>query len=237
MAQLVKNLSANVGDARDEVSILGSGRSPGLGNVDPLQYSRLEKSHGQRILERYSQGVAKSQTWLSARAHIYIHKEIYISKLHRQKTSVLKTGFEPLFFIYPPQTASFPTRCCVLISCFLRSICLPWSAILSPDFSLFQWQLSFQMNPGNHILWEISWLLFPKYIHILSTPSALCVVSLQGIDCRHCPSCSSLPLSCSLKWNFGPLPIESISPSFESELALWLSLASRMQRNNLPAPS
>ena len=42
MAQLVKNLSASVGDARDEVSIPESGRSPGLGNGDPLQYSCLE---------------------------------------------------------------------------------------------------------------------------------------------------------------------------------------------------
>ena len=49
-----KNLPANAGDARDAVSIPGSGKSPGGGNGNPLQYSCLEKSHGQRRLLGYS---------------------------------------------------------------------------------------------------------------------------------------------------------------------------------------
>ena len=44
MAQLVKNLLANSGDTRDAVSIPGSGRSPEVGNDNPLQYSCLENS-------------------------------------------------------------------------------------------------------------------------------------------------------------------------------------------------
>ena len=36
---VVKNLPANAGDARDEGSIPGSGRSPGRENGNPLQYS------------------------------------------------------------------------------------------------------------------------------------------------------------------------------------------------------
>ena len=38
MALVVKNPPANAGDARDEGLILGSGRSPGEGNGNPLQY-------------------------------------------------------------------------------------------------------------------------------------------------------------------------------------------------------
>ena len=41
---MVKNLPANVGDARDMGSIPGSGRSPGGGNGNPLQYSCLENA-------------------------------------------------------------------------------------------------------------------------------------------------------------------------------------------------
>ena len=37
MAQTVKNLPANAGNARDAGSILGWGRSPGRGNGNPLQ--------------------------------------------------------------------------------------------------------------------------------------------------------------------------------------------------------
>ena len=46
----VKNLPANAGDAGDVCLIPGLGRSPGEENSNPLQYSCLEKSHGQRGL-------------------------------------------------------------------------------------------------------------------------------------------------------------------------------------------
>ena len=42
MVLVVKNLPANVGDIRDVASILRSGRSPGGGHGNPLQYSCLE---------------------------------------------------------------------------------------------------------------------------------------------------------------------------------------------------
>ena len=41
---MVKNLPANTGDTRDASSILGLGRSSGIGNDKPLQYSWLENS-------------------------------------------------------------------------------------------------------------------------------------------------------------------------------------------------
>jgi len=39
---VVKKLSASAGDIRHEASIPGSGRSPGGGHGNPLQYSCLE---------------------------------------------------------------------------------------------------------------------------------------------------------------------------------------------------
>ena len=39
---MVKNLPANAGDTEDTGSIPRSGRSPGEGNGNPLQYSCLE---------------------------------------------------------------------------------------------------------------------------------------------------------------------------------------------------
>ena len=41
---VVKDLPANAGDTRDVGSIPGSGRSPGVGNGNPRQYSCLENS-------------------------------------------------------------------------------------------------------------------------------------------------------------------------------------------------
>ena len=42
MVLVVKNLPANAGDVEDPGSIPGSGRFPGEGNGNPLQYSHLE---------------------------------------------------------------------------------------------------------------------------------------------------------------------------------------------------
>ena len=44
MALVVKSLPANVGDLRDTGSIPGSGKSPGGGHNNLLQYSCLENS-------------------------------------------------------------------------------------------------------------------------------------------------------------------------------------------------
>ena len=51
---MVKNPPANVGDTKEVGSILGLGRSPGEGIGNPLQYSSLENSMGQRSLAGYS---------------------------------------------------------------------------------------------------------------------------------------------------------------------------------------
>ena len=50
MAQVVKNLAANVGDIRDSGSVPGWGRFPGGGHGNPLQYSCLEYPMGRRAL-------------------------------------------------------------------------------------------------------------------------------------------------------------------------------------------
>ena len=44
MMPVVRNLPDNSGNVRDTVSIPGSGRSPGRGNGNPLQYSCQENS-------------------------------------------------------------------------------------------------------------------------------------------------------------------------------------------------
>ena len=65
VALVVKNLPASVGDIRDLGLIPGSGRFPGGGSGNPLQYSRLENSHGQRSLAGYSAWGHKSWTRIS----------------------------------------------------------------------------------------------------------------------------------------------------------------------------
>ena len=66
---MVKNLSANVGDARERSSIPASGRSPGVGNGNPLLYSCLENSIDRVAWWAPVRGAAKSWTRLSDWVH------------------------------------------------------------------------------------------------------------------------------------------------------------------------
>ena len=59
---MVKNPPVNAGDARDSSSIPGLGRSPGVGNVNPLQYSYLENSIDRGAWRAMVQGAAESLT-------------------------------------------------------------------------------------------------------------------------------------------------------------------------------
>ena len=63
---VVKNPLANAGDSRDTVSIPASGRSPGKGNGNPLQYCCLENSMDRGPWQATVHGVAKSRTQLSS---------------------------------------------------------------------------------------------------------------------------------------------------------------------------
>ena len=53
---VAKKLSANAGDARDVSLILQSGRSPGGGNGNPLQYSYLGNSMAKELGRLQSMG-------------------------------------------------------------------------------------------------------------------------------------------------------------------------------------
>ena len=59
---VVQNPPAKTGNGRDIGSIPGLGRSPGIGNGNPLQYYCLENSMDRGAWWATVHGVAKSQT-------------------------------------------------------------------------------------------------------------------------------------------------------------------------------
>ena len=80
---MVKNLSAGAGDIRDAGLVPGSGRSPGGGNGNPLQYSCRENLMDRGAWQAIVHRVAQSQTWLKrlsihAYTHTHTHKTIIL---------------------------------------------------------------------------------------------------------------------------------------------------------------
>ena len=64
VALMIKDPPANAGNIRD-LSFIPSGRSPGEGNGNPVQYSCLENSTNRGAWRAIVHGVAKRQTRLS----------------------------------------------------------------------------------------------------------------------------------------------------------------------------
>ena len=64
VALVVKNLPPKAGDIRDVSLIPGSGRSPGGGHGDPLQYSHLENLMDREAWQATVHKVMKSRTQL-----------------------------------------------------------------------------------------------------------------------------------------------------------------------------
>ena len=64
MVLVVKNPPANAGDIRDAGSVPGSGRSPGGGHGNPVQYSCLENPVDRGVWQVIVHSVAQSQTQL-----------------------------------------------------------------------------------------------------------------------------------------------------------------------------
>ena len=62
---MVENPPANVGDAGDSGLIPGLGRSPGVSDGNPLQYSCLENSMDRGAWWATAHGTTKSQTQLT----------------------------------------------------------------------------------------------------------------------------------------------------------------------------
>ena len=72
---VVKNLPDNAGDTGNAGSVSGLGWSPGVGNGNPLQYSCLENPMDRGAWQATVHGVAKSQTWLSTHANVFLAKK------------------------------------------------------------------------------------------------------------------------------------------------------------------
>ena len=62
VALVVQNLPANSGDIRDTGLIPGSGKSPGGGHGNPLQYSCLENPMDRGVWQVTVHGVTKNWT-------------------------------------------------------------------------------------------------------------------------------------------------------------------------------
>ena len=107
--ELLRSPACNVGDLG---SIPGSGRSLGEGNGNPLQYSCLEKSHGQRsqvgyspwgpkeldMIERAHTFYSKFQHWVSG-DYIKINKQTQYHSIRIFGPCLPESRIDIIFFI------------------------------------------------------------------------------------------------------------------------------------------
>ena len=74
---MIKNPPANAGDIRDTSLIPTTGRSSGVGNGNPFQYSCLENSRDKGAWWSAVHGVTESDMTEGTRAHTHTHTHIH----------------------------------------------------------------------------------------------------------------------------------------------------------------
>ena len=79
---MVKNLSANAGDVREAGLIPESGRSPGGGHGNPLQYPCLENPMDRGAWWTTVHRITKSQTQLSTYVHTHTHTHTHTHSIN-----------------------------------------------------------------------------------------------------------------------------------------------------------
>ena len=98
MALVVKNLPANAGDRSDAGLIPGSGRLPGGGNGNPLQYSCLGNPMDREAWWAAVHRVAKSQTRIEVTSHMHATgKEAKSSNLYECDTDMRKMYHDDIY--------------------------------------------------------------------------------------------------------------------------------------------
>ena len=120
---LAKNPSPSAGDMG---SVPGLGRSSGVGNSNPLQYSCLENSMHRRVWWAKVHGVTKSQTQLRDWTELNWGSSVY---------RIFQARILEWVVISYSRGSSQP-RDQTLLSCICRQIfyhCVTWEAVNSPE--------------------------------------------------------------------------------------------------------
>ena len=112
---VVKNSLANAGDARDVGLIPVSGRSPGEGSGNPLQYSCLEHSMDREAWQATVFGVTKSWTQLGTHTHTHTHTHTCVcphAHMHTRAHTHTHTHTPTCF---PRNHVQSSTVCCMFL--------------------------------------------------------------------------------------------------------------------------
>ena len=108
---MVKNPSANAGDISDAGSTLGSGRSPGGGHDNPLQYSCLGNPMDRGAWRATVHGISKSGTQLSTHAFMFtrlLKKEMTQEQHRKERPCRMWGGRAVPLSVHSPQISHNP---------------------------------------------------------------------------------------------------------------------------------
>ena len=91
----VKNVPANAGDTGDMGSIPGSGRSPGVGNGNPLQDSCLGNSMDRRAWRATVHGVTESDMT----EHMWNIAKIFLNVVQNSTLNLIRYCFDIRYYL------------------------------------------------------------------------------------------------------------------------------------------
>ena len=105
---VIKNLFVNAGDIRDPDSIPGSGRTPGGGHGNPLQYSCLKNPVDRGDCQVASRSVTQSWTRLKQlRMHACSNHKLWTVEWSEFRTELLRSNVCFSYLVSPKILLSF----------------------------------------------------------------------------------------------------------------------------------
>ena len=106
---MVKNASANAGDAGAVGSISGSGRSPGVGNATHSRILAWKTPWTEESGRLYIvHGVTKSQTGLGMDAHYMLHTRVLAERSKNYQVKIHSLNKHVLAYYVPDTALSIP---------------------------------------------------------------------------------------------------------------------------------
>ena len=222
---VVKNSPANAKDARDASSIPGSGRSPGEGNGNPLQYSCLGNPMDRGTWQATVHWVTKSWTWLKLLGSLWKCGE----KIPGEPTCFRQEGKKNNFEIHRalltrsnwPGESESESRSVVSYSLWPHGLYSPWNSPGSNtgvgSLSLLQGIFPTQgLNPGfphcRWILYQLSHKGSPRILEWVVIPFSRGFSQPRNWTVVSCIAGSFLPTELSGKLTWGrenPTPAPS----------------------------
>ena len=157
-SSVCKEPACNAGNAREMGSIPRSGRSPGGGHSNPIQYSCLENPMDWGAWQATVHGITKRGTWMKQLSEAQPGAQTQMKWPSWEGWQAESTKGITNYTLESDWDGCWPWRNCWEIACQCQALCpsvRPWKALVLGNF----WMTECRTHPSAELVTVTVWLL------------------------------------------------------------------------------